>query len=205
MARKMDYGDWAQVLGTFDLGSRSGAISSMLPTKVAFASKEGGEQRVRLRGFNATGSTLFDLAVNPLTPSCAPPTSERMFEEFVPVTPDLERVELFIDDKRASEYVPGSPQPKGNFGLATAAAVDGGHRIPVTSDAAPEANVSYLVQARPDGDERWHTMAAGLSQPDLASIDINQFPGASALNVRVLRTNGLETSEVFQERRDFKK
>jgi hypothetical protein len=34
-------------------------------------------------------------------------------------------------------------------------------------------------------------------------VDIDQFPGASAIDVRVLRSNGLETTEIFRERREF--
>ena len=40
-------------------------------------------------------------------------------------------------------------------------------------------------------------------RPNVADVDINQFDGASALDVRVLRTNGLETTEIFNERREF--
>src|SRR5687768_257023 len=72
MARRMEYGNWAQVIGSFDLGARRGAILSMLPAKVAFASGEGGEERVRLKGLGEGDEVLFDLAVNPLEPSCGP-------------------------------------------------------------------------------------------------------------------------------------
>ncbi|CAN7769786.1 hypothetical protein LJR245_007475 [Rhizobium leguminosarum] len=204
MARKMEYGEWAQIVGSFDPQSRRGAILSMLPSKVAFSSLEGGEDRVRLKGFGEGDEVLFDLAVNPLTPSCGTTGSERMFEEFVPVTPALLNVKLFIDGAEAAQYAPGSSEPKGTVELAEP--IRGReHHIPLAGDAPAEANVSYILQVRPEGDSRWHTMATGLERPNAADVDINQFSGAAAIDVRVLRNNGLDTVEIFQERREFGK
>jgi len=202
MARKMEYGDWAQIIGSYDLGARRGMITSMLPAKIAFASKDGGEERVRLKGVDIKGKFLFDLAVNPMTASCGQPGNARMFEEFVPVTAKLIQVILFVDGVEASQYTPGSPVPKGSVEL-TAPEPGRSHHIPLAGDAPAEPNVSYTLQVRPHGDSRWHTMAVGLERPNLADVDLNQFAGAPAIEVRVLRSNGLETVEVFNERREF--
>lgn len=201
MTRKMDYGDWAQVIGVYDLAAAKGEIRSMMPARVAFASLPGGEERVRLRGLDAGGATLFDLAVNPLTPSCGVTGDKRSFEEYVPVTQDLATVRLVIDGHEADDYAPGSPEPRGHVEFAPAG--EGAHRIPLGGDVPAEPGVSYVVQVRPEGDKRWHTMAAGLPRPDIAAVDLNQFPGTSALDVRVLRNNGLETTEMLNERRAF--
>jgi len=202
MTRKMEYGDWAQVIGTFDLGARRGAILSMLPTRTAFASLEGGEPRVRLKGLSASEAELFDLAVNPLKPSCGPVGPEQMFEEFVPVTPELAEVLLFIDDVRAAAYQPGRVATPAAIALS-APNPSKPNRLPLHSEGAPQTNVSYVLQVRPDGDRRWHTMATGLAQPSIGDVDVNQFPGAEALDIRVLQTDGLATQEVFQTRRTF--
>ncbi|MDH0737326.1 hypothetical protein [Achromobacter spanius] len=202
MARKMDYGNWAQVIGKYDLQARRGSILSMLPADVAFASIEGGEPRVRLKGIDARQTVLFDVLVNPMTPSCGPVGPDHLFEEFVPVTPALKDVKLFIDDAEVAQYAPGARNPGGQLKLA-APAEGRLHHIPLEGDVPVAANVSYMLQVRPEGDERWHTMAAGVAQPSTANLDINQFPGAVALDVRVLRTNGLETVEILRERKDF--
>lgn len=200
MTRKMDYGPWAQVVGVYNLETRKGEISSMMPARIAFAS-EGGEERVRLRGLDVSGETLFDLAVNPLTPSCGVVGDQRSFEEYVPVAPELVTVRLYIDGKPAADYAPGSPKRRGK--LAMGSLSEGGHRLSIEGDVVEEPGVTYVLQVRPEGDKRWHTMAAGLPRPDVAAVDINQFPGATALDVRVLRNNGLETTEVLNERREF--
>jgi hypothetical protein len=141
MQRKMEYGTWAQVIGKDDLPARRGAIVSMLPTKVAFASLEGGEDRVRLKGLGENQEVLFDLAVNPLTPSCGVVGSERMFEEFVPVSAGLRYVKLFVDGLETAEYAPGNSQPKGEVKLAEP--IQGReHHIPLAGDAPAEPNVS---------------------------------------------------------------
>jgi hypothetical protein len=204
VARKMEYGNWAQVIGTYDLEARRGVILSMLPAKVAFASLEGGDDRVHLKGLGENEEILFDLAVNPMTPSCGIRGRDRMFEEFVPVTPNLQYVKLFVDGIETSQYAPGSPKPIGKVELAKP--VHGReHHIPLAGDVPAEPNVSYVLQVRPEGDARWHTMAVGLDRPNTADVDINQFAGASALDVRVLRSSGLDTVEVFHERREFRK
>lgn len=201
MTRKMDYGNWAQVIGAYDLTVRKGEIQSMMPASIAFASLPGGEERVRLRGLDQDEAMLFDLAVNPLTPSCGVVGERRVFEEYVPVTPKLATVRLYIDGVPAADYAPGSPEPRGQLEIAPTRGASP-YRLPIEGDVEEEPGVSYVVQARPDGDRRWHTLAAGLLQPKV-QVDINQFPGAKALDVRVLRTNGLETSEVLHERRVF--
>jgi hypothetical protein len=202
MARKMDYGDWAQVIGSYDLGARSGEILSMLPAKLAFAALSGGEDRIHLKGVDKDQNVLFDLAVNPMTPSCGPVGNDRLFEEFVPVTSALEEVKLFIDGVETSHYAPGSSQPKGTVTLA-APAPGREHHIPLSSDAPREANVTYVLQVRPEGDTKWHTMAADLDHPDAANVDINQFPGASAIEIRILRSDGFKTTPVFEKRQQF--
>ena len=45
----------------------------------AFASLEGGEEGVLLKGFDTVGEVLFDLAVNPMKASCGMQGSERKF------------------------------------------------------------------------------------------------------------------------------
>jgi hypothetical protein len=202
MTRKTEHADWAQVIGTYDLKAARGEIRSMLPTKRTSGWHKGGEDRVRLKGLDAAGTVLFDIAVNPLTPSCGAIGDQRLFQELVPVTPALHSVRLVIDGQETHVHFAGSAEPKGRVSLGAPRA-GREHRIPIAGDAPAEPSVSYIVQARPEGDTRWHTMAAGLAELTAVDIDINQFPGAAALDVRVLRTNGLETTEVFQERREF--
>ncbi len=202
--RKMEYGDWAQVIGTFDLANRRGEILSMQPSKIAFTSIESGEDRVRIKGLDEDGTVLFDLAVNPMTPSCGNTGTSRMFEEFVPVQEQLKVVRLYVDGAEAAIYAPGMAQQ--DLKLFLGHPLDGKqHRIPIDTESAPpiEANVTYMLQVKPDGDKRWYTMATGMERPDAVEVDINQFPGAKSLEIRILRTNGLATTTVLETKREY--
>lgn len=202
--RKMEYGEWAQVVGTYDLTTGRGEIKSMQPSKVAFASIDGGEDRVRIKGMDNVGNVLFDLAVNPMTPSCGTTGSHRMFEEFVPVHDQLMEVSLYVDGGEAATYAPGMVQRTAKLSLGEPMAGNL-HRIPIEAEEASaiEENVTYLLQVKPEGDNRWHTMATGMDRPDAAEVDINQFPGAKVLEVRIMRTNGLTTTTVLETKREF--
>ncbi|MFJ2689425.1 hypothetical protein [Pseudomonas sp. NPDC087336] len=202
--RKMEYGDWAQIIGTFDLVTRRGEILSMQPSKVAFASIKGGEDRVRIRGLDEDGEVLFDLAVNPMTPSCGNTGTSRMFEEFVPVQDQLKVIRLYVDGAEAATYAPGMAQQHLKLSLGQPL-TEKLHRIPIEADSAPpiEASVTYLLQVKPEGDNRWHTMATGMDRPDAVEVDVNQFPGAKTLEIRILRTNGLATTTVLETKREF--
>jgi hypothetical protein len=57
--------------------------------------------------------------------------------------------------------------------------------------------VTYTVQAKADG-APWRTVALGLPLPS-TDIDVNQFPGARRLEIRVLQSDGFEESEVFRQ------
>jgi hypothetical protein len=202
MTRKLEHGSWAQVLGTFDLESKSGAITSLQPARLAFKSVEGGEERLRIKGFDNMGQILFDEAVNPMRNSCLPRDNAGTFEEFVPVTPSLEVLRLFIDGTEVADYRPGRLVEPSNITMGFPVA-DKPHRIPIRGQSVAEPNVTYTIQARPKGDNIWHTVGIGLPSIDLGEVDINQFPKAQKIEIRILQTNGLNEREVFHDEKEF--
>ena len=72
------------------------------------------------------------------------------------MTDVLEILRLFTEGEETSEFAPARPQAPANVALSAASA-ETPHHIPLTAEATPEANVSYILQVRPDGDTRWHT------------------------------------------------
>ena len=199
---KLKQGKWAQVIGSYDLEAKTGSIRSVQPTTLAFAPLEGGEDRVHVKGFGTGKSALFDLAVNPLRISCGDVGSELTFEEFIPVKPSLKTVRLYVDGAEVARYEPGvsaSPRRMG-LGPPDPAAPN---RLAMRAEVAPTPGVSYTVQVRPEGDARWHTIGTGLEKPDAASIDINQFPGAKRLDIRILQADGFRSEEIFRETKRY--
>jgi hypothetical protein len=197
MAREIREHKWAQVLGTFDLEAGQAQITSVQPAIAASRSIEGGEERIRLKGFDQAGRELFDLAVNPMHNSCAPRQDAGTFEEFIPVTDALQIIKLFVDGQETADFVPGHPVEVADvqFGVAPA---DKPHMIPLSGATAPADNVSYTVQARPAGEALWQTVGIGLPTVEAAAIDINQFPGAEKIEVRILQNNGLSETEIYR-------
>lgn len=55
--------------------------------------------------------------------------------------------------------------------------------------------MTYTVQARAAGENVWQTLAVGRNAPDI-EVDVNQFPSAEKIQVRVLMTNGFEQRTV---------
>jgi hypothetical protein len=197
MAREIREHKRAQVLGTFDLEAGQAQITSVQPALAASRSIEGGEERIRIKGFDQVGRELFDLAVNPMHNSCAPRQDAGSFEEFVPVTDDLQIIRLFVDGEETANFVPGRPVAAAavRFGVAPA---DKPHVIPLSGATAPADNVSYTVQARPAGEALWQTVGIGLPTIEAGEIDINQFPGAEKIEVRILQNNGFSETEVYR-------
>lgn len=94
------------------------------------------------------------------------------------------------DDAGSPEIVMGVAPPQADSPQRRA--------IAPTTRVPEEPGVSFTVQARPDNQMSWTTLAVGQKQPEI-DIDKNQFPGASKLRVRVVRSTGF-TTEVVDER-----
>lgn len=201
MARTLVYGQFAHVVGTFELSPPNGTIDFVTPVQKATASLEGGDRRVRLVGQSANGQTVLDLAVNPQRNSAEPREDSGTYEEFVPVSADLRFLRLLVAGVAVAEYRRGDtgPWPVVAFGAPPDAAP---HRLPLAAEDVSRAGITYAVQAKPDTAEQWQTLAVGLPTPS-TDIDINQFPGSSRIDVRVLRSDGFAEEEVFRDTKTF--
>ena len=196
-------GSFAQVVGTFDLVQGTGTIDYVTPVHIATESDDVADEGIRLIGETDAKQKLFDKIVNPQRNSCNPQAQKGTYEEFVPVAPTLQRIGLLIKEVMAAEFTRGSAAPTGTVAFG-APSPDAPHRVPLeaTSVTAPVRGVTYSVQARPEGAAAWQTIAVGLPTPS-AEVDVNQFPGAKGVSVRVLRSDGFSETEVFQGHRAF--
>jgi hypothetical protein len=195
-------GAFAHVAGTFDLAAKKGTIDYMTPVSVATDSNDFENAHIHLVGENKQQAQIFDKPVNPQRNSCAPNATMGTFEEYIPVSPDLARVRLTIDGHTAAEFSRGQRTVPSNLTLG-APDPSAPHRTSIapTPVAQPAVNVTYTVQAKADGGS-WQTVALGLPLPT-ANIDVNQFPSAKRLEIRVLQSDGFEESEVFRQVKTF--
>jgi len=67
------------------------------------------------------------------------------------------------------------------------------HQVPLIAGKATVVRV-YL--------NRWQTIGIGLFSPS-TEVDVNQFPGAKAIELRVLQSDGFSEQEVFKETKTF--
>jgi hypothetical protein len=205
MTQEVVAGAFAHVVGTFDLTSRIGTIDYVTSVKVAQRRDEADEdgQLLHLRGLTAEGKVVFDVAVHPQHNSCAPDLSRGTFEVIVPAHPELQRLVLEIEGEPAASFRRGDRAGESALSLGPPDPAEPNRmRINAVSGAAPSEGVSYTVQAKASEAGRWETIAVGLPVPD-SSVDINQFPGANEVEVRVLRSDGFSEDVIFQERRRF--
>jgi len=196
-------GSFAHVVGTFDLVQGAGTIDYVTPVRIATESDDVEDEQIHLIGENEAKQRLFDKPVNPQRNSCNPHAQKGTYEEFVPVVPSLHRIELSIKGVVVAQFIRGSAAAGSTvaFGAPTPTSP---HRIPVapTSATAPVRGVTYSIQAKPEGSAAWQTVAVGLPTPS-AEVDVNQFPGAKGVSVRVLRSDGFSETEIFQADKAF--
>jgi hypothetical protein len=196
-------GDFAHVVGTFDMVGRTGTIDYVTPVTTAVESADIEDEGIHLVGEDEHKAQLFDKLVNPQRNSCAPNKRFGTFEEFVPVSSGLKTIRLMIEGATAAEFSRGAPIAAGAISMG-APDPNAPHQIPLKAAAATALapGVSYAVQAKPSDSNVWQTLGVGLATP-AANVDINQFPGARAIDVRVLQSDGFSEKEVFRDTKNF--
>lgn len=196
-------GSFAHVSGTFDLDRKKGTIDYVIPVKVAVQSEDFEDEGIKLIGFDGADQQIVDKKVNPQRNSCAPHAPTGTFDEYIPVSPQLRRIKLMIKGVEAAQFTRGvSVSPA----MVAMGGPDPGSPNRFWLDAVqtltPSPGVTYTVQAKAEHEPNWQTIAVGLPVPS-TNIDVNQFPGAKSVSVRVLQSDGFSESKVFEEKKTF--
>lgn len=196
-------GSFAHVSGTFDLDRKKGTIDYVTPVKVAVRSEDFEDEGIELVGLDVSDQHIFDQKVNPQRNSCAPHAATGTFDEYVPVSPQLRRIKLMIKGTEAAQFARGASLPSGvvamggpNPASPNRFTLDSAHTL------TPTPGVTYTVQAKAEHEPNWQTIAVGLPIPT-TDIDVNQFPGAKSVSVRVLQSDGFSESKVFEDKKIF--
>jgi hypothetical protein len=203
MVNNMVKGNFAHVVGTFNLAERTGTIDYVTPVNVATESSDLKDEGIHLIGEDAAKKLLFDKVVNPQRNSCAPDTQKGTFEEFVPVSPQLRSIRLAIGGSTAAEFSRGAKSAPGAITFS-APNLDKPNRLSLDAIVAVPTSqgVTYAVQAKAEGSDHWQTLAVGLPTPN-TNVDVNQFPGAKSVDVRILQSDGFSETEVFRDTKTF--
>lgn len=191
---------WIQVLGTFNPNLLSGAFIAVQPALPVNMLSEHAESELSLSAETKDGAQLETVPIDVDFGSCDDVIEEGTFQVFLKMPEGADILRLFYQGQELAVYeAPGAAPEADGFGLGARR----GHAIPLTHTGAAESNVTYMLQARETGRDMWQTLDVGLERLEAGEVDINQFPNARELEVRVLRSSGFGAEEIDRTKIKF--
>ncbi len=191
-----------QVVGTFNRADDSGDFVAVQPARTENLPSKRPESLLVVVVEDADGHRLDEIPVEPEFGSCDDVVDEGTFQAFLALPEGAAVLRLLYDGRELAVYA--SPTPAAtpvaeSFGLGPRR----GHAVPLTRATPADPNATYTLQAREKGSKIWQTLDIGLERPDAGEVDLNQFPGAHAIEVRVLKFSGFATEEVDKTEIEF--
>lgn len=191
----------AHVVATIDTTEGSGSILYVNPSNV----RSGGAEAAGM-GADDTSLVLRDAGgteigrVHPVIryDACAEhePHVLGLIQQDVELPEDVAEIELVRDGEVLDTFRPEEPVPASDVAADLALSSGAGHRRDFgAAHVQPSKGVTYLIQAKPDNDQEWHTLSIGRRTPEF-QIDRNQFPGATSVAVRVIQNAGFSRRTV---------
>lgn len=195
-------GRFVHVVAALDLQAGTGQILYVSPAAIALEGAASNDHGVELQFNDTAGQILFSRTPQVLINACEDAAAPRtgMVNEAVPFVEGMKEALLLINGQVQSRYVAGALDPPADAGIVLSEPLpDSPHRRRIAGPPeARRSGVAYTIQARPAGAAVWQTIAAGRAAPDV-EVNLNQFPSAAKVELRVLMTNGFE-DRVLAER-----
>jgi hypothetical protein len=194
---------YVHVVASVDLDDARGEILYVNPSNVRSGDPEArGDGEVLLVLRDAGGASLGELRPQVRLEACQDEDTPRigLIQQDVGMVEGLASIDLMMGGRTLDSFTPGAIPAAAplEFGLGPPTGPRE-NRVALESMAAPRAGVSYTVQAKPDNDARWVTLAIGRAEPKF-EIDKDQFPGAKTLDIKVTESTGFSQTTV-QERK----
>ncbi|MFJ2865953.1 hypothetical protein [Kitasatospora sp. NPDC087314] len=202
-----DAGQLVSVIGTVNLTQRAGDIRFVNPVSAAAqqpaqpapagqpdgAGPDGGVPVV-LRIRQAGGAPPQDFPVTVKLSSDPEPGQDRtgLVDAVLQVGADPASVELLVGGQVVDTFRPGAPAPALR-GARPTTAQDGNIGLALDFGPAPQDGQTFATQVSTDGGRTWQTVGVGLKNP-MITIDRSQFPRGTAVQVRVISTNGFTST-----------
>lgn len=194
----------AHVVATIDTTEGSGSILYVNPSNVRSGSAEAsgmGAGRTALVLRDAGGAEIGRVPAEIRYDACAEHEAHvlGLIQQDVELPGGVAEIELVRDGQVLDTFHPDEPAPApemtADFTLGPPYASGGHRRNFGAAHVQPQKGVTYLIQARPDNDQEWHTLSIGRRTPEF-QIDRNQFPGATSVAVRVIQNAGFSRRTV---------
>jgi len=194
--------NWIQVVGIYNRVDNSGEFIGIQPAENVNAPQNLPNTQLVISVENEGGEHLGRVPVTPNYGSCNDVVNEGTFQTFIELPINTSVLRLLHDGQQLAIYRAPILSPTSSpesFGLG----VRTDHSVPLTQSSSAEPNSTYTVQARERGSSIWQTLDIGLDRPDKGVLDLNQFPGAAVIEVRVLKSSGFKTTEIDRTEIDF--
>lgn len=191
---RLTRGQFVHVVAVVNFDAGTGEIRYVNPAKVATERAVSNEFGVELQFKDADGQLLSSHQPQVLLDSEDRTNAHAgLVSHNAPFVQGMKEVLLLINGQVKSRYTAGDIRLPAMPEIMLVDAEPGKpHRRRLTgAQDAQRSGITYTVQARPAGEVSWQTISAGRSVPD-SEINVNQFPGAQKIEVRILMTNGFE-------------
>lgn len=194
---------WIQAVGTFNRAEHSGEFVAVQPARESNMLRAQSASGLKISVEAKDGKQLAEISVTPEFGSCDDVVDEGTFQAIFELPEGAKLLRLMYEGHdvalyAAPETLPG-PAAAEAFGLGPRS----GHVVPLTQAGSADPDATYMLQAREKGATLWQTLDIGLDRPDAGEVDLNQFPGARGIEVRVLKSSGFDTEEVDRTEIDF--
>lgn len=196
---------WIQAVGTFNRADKSGQFVAVQPARESSVPNKRLESPLKVLVETEGGQQLAEIPVTPDFGSCDDVVDEGTFQAFFELPEGARLLRLIHEEQELAVYFAPALRPVAETAEAFGLGPRSGHSVPLTQTGAADPNATYTLQAREKGSALWQTLDVGLDRPNAGNVDLNQFPDASAIEVRVLKSSGFETEEVDRTEIDFSK
>lgn len=194
--------NYVHLVASVNLDGAEGRILYVNPTDVTSATPtEPSEEAVALVIRDHGGAQIDRVTPQVRLEACQDADAPRigLIQQDIAVREGTASIDLMLGDMVLDTFTAGEPETAGavspSFGLGPPMAGGPHRRAFAAADVGEKAGVTYMIQARPDNEPTWITLAVGQKTPKFV-IDKNQFPGATKLDVRVIQSTGFTQSTI---------
>jgi hypothetical protein len=145
------------------------------------------------------GKLLYEanVDVKPLSDTREGQDKLAMVNAIVPASSGAAAIEMSIGGESADVFRASKATPT-IFSLGRAETEGDQIALSWKTSAGPKDRHTYSVQASADNGRTWQTLAVGVPTPEIA-IDRNQFRNPDQILIRIIATNGFQSSELVEQ------
>lgn len=188
------------VIATLNLTTGEGSIEFVQPAAPEASSPPASEddREATLRITDSGGAGLANYPVPLRLESCSDNEDETASLDVVVALPEGAASLILVYQDEIVATFERSASPSEVSGIramrGASAAIEG---LMWDSAEASDPNVTYTVQVSRGVGERWETVGVGRADPNV-NLEPAEYPGLSSVRVRVIATNGFESTSVSE-------